>query len=234
MVRILKFILAPVLMFQGKQVKKNTPRLPEARGDRKGIQGNGEKQIRLLILGDSAAAGVGIDHQSAALSGQILACFGQAYRIEWELIAKTGTTTAMTLAYLKTVPPTVFDVVVTSLGVNDVKNGVAKNQWMTQQKNLIFLLREKFKIQRILIAAVPPMEVFPAFPWPLKWYLGVYAKHLNTAIRDWLKEQKDCEFLAFNLPLDTALMAEDKFHPGPLLHTIWGKEISRRIKLYFD
>ena len=64
MLWFLKLILAPVLIYQGKQVSKDTPRLPEAPGLRKGIHGNGEKQIRLLILGDSAAAGVGVDEQT--------------------------------------------------------------------------------------------------------------------------------------------------------------------------
>jgi lysophospholipase L1-like esterase len=129
---ILRLILAPVLIIQGKQVKKKTPRLPEAQGKRQGIQGNGKKQIRLLILGDSAAAGIGIDRQSSALSGQILTCFGQEYRIEWKLVAKTGTTTAMTLNHLRTLPSAVFDVVVISLGVNDVKAGVEKGPWIAQ------------------------------------------------------------------------------------------------------
>ncbi len=80
-----KFILAPILIFQGKSVRKNTLRLPEASGQRKGIQGSGETNIRILIIGDSASAGVGIDRQANALSGQILICFGQGYKIEWEL-----------------------------------------------------------------------------------------------------------------------------------------------------
>jgi lysophospholipase L1-like esterase len=77
---------------------------------------------------------------------------------------------------------------------------------------------------------VPPMELFPAFPWPLKWYLGLCSKHLNKALRDLIKEKTDCELVDFNLPMDSTLMAEDGFHPGPGLHTIWGKEIAQRIK----
>ena len=233
MFTILKFILAPVLIFQGKQVRKQTPRLSEASGPRKGIQGDGEKRIRLLILGDSAAAGVGIEHQASALSGQILTCFGREYRIEWELIAKTGTTTAMTLDHLTTIPPAVFDVAITSLGVNDVKAGVAKDKWIIQQQKLVSLLQNKFNIQRVLISAIPPMGLLPALPWPLNWYLGLYSTYLNSALKDWLKEQKNCELLEFNLSMDTTFMAEDKFHPGPMLHTIWGEEIARRIKLFF-
>ena len=63
--------LLPVLVFQGVKVRKNTPRLLEASGDREGIIGQGQP-LSLLILGDSAAAGVGVESQSEALSGAIL------------------------------------------------------------------------------------------------------------------------------------------------------------------
>ena len=50
--------LLPVLFVQGTKVRKNTPRLLEASGDREGTVGKG-RPLSLLILGDSAAAGVG-------------------------------------------------------------------------------------------------------------------------------------------------------------------------------
>jgi len=233
MLWFLKVILAPVLIYQGKQVRKNTPRLPEAAGPRKGIQGNGAKQIRLLILGDSAAAGVGVDDQADALSGQVLACFGKEFRVEWELIAKTGATTADTMTHMQALPSAVFDVAVTSLGVNDVKVGVTKDQWMDRQKKLVCLLREKFKIKKLLISAVPPMEMFPALPWPLGFYLGLCSSQMNRSMGAWLKTQADCEFLKFNLPFDEKLMAEDGFHPGPKLHTLWGRQIFEQINRHF-
>jgi lysophospholipase L1-like esterase len=226
---LLKLFLAPVLIYQGKQVKRQTPRLPEARGQRRGTKGAGKKRIRLLILGDSAAAGVGVDHQSQAISGQVLACFGPEYTVDWELIARTGATTAGTLAYMESLPPAVFDVVVTSLGVNDVKAGVAAEKWVAQQKQLIERMREKFRVHHFIISAVPPMALFPALPWPLNRYLGLCAAQLNQIVKEWIKTQPDCEFMEFDLPMDPSLMAEDGFHPGPALHTIWGKEIFNRI-----
>ena len=54
--------LLPVLFVQGTKVRKNTPRLLEASGERQGIVGKG-KPLSLLILGDSAAAGVGVENQ---------------------------------------------------------------------------------------------------------------------------------------------------------------------------
>lgn len=232
--RLLKYILAPLLILQAKQVRKNTLRLPEARGPRKGIQGRGEREVRLLILGDSAAAGVGVDDQAHALSGQILACFGDKFRVEWELIAKTGATTADTVNHLESLPQKTFDIAITSLGVNDVKSGVTKDQWMAQQKQLIFLLRKKFQVKRLIISAVPPMELFPALPWPLGAYLGICSRQLNRSMRVWISTQADCEFLEFNLPLDKSLMADDGFHPGPRLHAIWAREIFQHIHRHLN
>jgi lysophospholipase L1-like esterase len=231
--RLLKLMLAPVLIYQGKQVRKNTPRLPEAPGPRRGIQGNGKKQIHLLILGDSAAAGVGVADQASALSGQTLACFGKMFRVEWELIAKTGATTADTLTHMESLPPTVFDVAVTSLGVNDVKTGVTTEQWMNQQKKLVCLLRKNFQVKQLLISAVPPMELFPALPWPLGFYLGLCSGQMNRSMQVWIGTQADCEFLKFDLPFDKNLMAEDGFHPGPKLHSLWGRQIFERISRHF-
>lgn len=44
------FFLLPVLFIQGHKVRKNTPRLAEAKGEREGRAGQG-KSLSLLILG---------------------------------------------------------------------------------------------------------------------------------------------------------------------------------------
>ncbi|HAV4686419.1 TPA: SGNH/GDSL hydrolase family protein, partial [Acinetobacter baumannii] len=44
-------LLLPVLFVQGSKVRKNTPRLAEAKGEREGSIGQG-KPLSLLILGD--------------------------------------------------------------------------------------------------------------------------------------------------------------------------------------
>ncbi|NIP82235.1 MAG: SGNH/GDSL hydrolase family protein, partial [Gemmatimonadetes bacterium] len=50
--------LAPILVAQGLFVRWRTTRLPEPPGDREGVTGAGPP-LRLLVAGDSAAAGVG-------------------------------------------------------------------------------------------------------------------------------------------------------------------------------
>ncbi|KAB0649370.1 SGNH/GDSL hydrolase family protein, partial [Burkholderia diffusa] len=51
--------LGPLLLMQGRRVRRVTPRLAEAAGPRDGTAGDGPP-LRVLVLGDSAAAGVGV------------------------------------------------------------------------------------------------------------------------------------------------------------------------------
>ena len=221
---LIRVALGPVLLWQGKAVRKKTPRLPEAAGPRKGIRGKGPVCIRLLILGDSAAAGVGVDHLENSLTGRLLDCFGPEYKISWELMARSGMTTAGMVEELNTGPVKLFDLAVTSLGVNDVKAGVRPEDWLVRQKELIELLREKYGIRLTVVSAVPPMDKFPALPWPLGWYLGRQALKMNDLISGWIPRGQGIQFLSFDLPLDPALMADDGFHPGPAIHTIWANQ----------
>lgn len=102
--------LIPALLVQGYQVKKNTPRLAEALGERNGLVGNG-LQISILILGDSAAAGVGVQFQEDALSGTLLQELRDHFQIRWSLIAKTGNCTSDVIRTIQAINDDQFDIV---------------------------------------------------------------------------------------------------------------------------
>src|SRR5689334_20066239 len=69
--RTASIALVPLLALQGRRVRRVTPRLPEPPGPRAGLAGDGPP-LRLLILGDSSAAGVGAPSQDEALSGRLV------------------------------------------------------------------------------------------------------------------------------------------------------------------
>jgi|GEM_PF-3316431 len=48
-------LLFPVLLYQGKQARRNTPRLPEAGGSPSGQYGKGTPGKRILVIGESMA-----------------------------------------------------------------------------------------------------------------------------------------------------------------------------------
>ena len=156
---ILALPLFPLLALQASHVRRTTPRLPEPDGFREGRRGE-VTPLRLLILGDSAAAGVGASHQDEALLGCLVRELADLPALDWRLIARTGDTTADTLRTLRALPDLRCDVVVTSLGVNDVTKLRGARAFVALQQQLIEHLRTRCGARRILISGLPPMHAF--------------------------------------------------------------------------
>ena len=158
---IAAFSIGPLMFAQGMLVRKYAAELPEATGPRAGVVGEG-KPLRVLVLGDSSAAGVGVDTQDEAIAGQLAAQLADHFQVTWELLAKTGATTkSHTQALIEQVEGK-FDAAMICLGVNDVTHGVNLKVWLKQQTKLLDILEEKFGVQQIYVSGVPPVKVFPA------------------------------------------------------------------------
>ncbi|WP_299020093.1 SGNH/GDSL hydrolase family protein [uncultured Photobacterium sp.] len=222
-------LMAPVFVVQGQYVRRNTPKLEEAWGPRSGSIGQG-KPLRLLLIGDSAAAGVGVEHQSQALSGHLVNELADSFQLEWNLVAESGMTTKAMSQQLVYQPRLPYDIVIASLGVNDVTQPISSMKWIEQQKVLVNQLRQRFSCQQIILTKIPPMEKFPALPHPLGWYLGNKAKSFNRQLAQWVIKEKDCDLIDINHQLGAHHMATDGFHPGPAIYQYWGEAIAQVIK----
>lgn len=225
--------LAPLWIPQALYVRSITPRLPEPQGERFGTHGSGPA-IRLLILGDSAAAGVGVATQSQALSGQLVSALGSDFQVSWKLIAKTGHKAKDVLTTLETLVPEPYDFVVTSIGVNDVTHGTGTRKWTDQQTQIVERLQSRFQSRCIILSGVPPMHLFPALPQPLRWYLGARARRLNRALSNIADGCKQCVFVSIDFPLEAAYMAADGFHPGAPAYALWAGHIAGIIRSRID
>ena len=222
-------VLGPVLLAQGRHVRRTVRLLPEPEGLREGDSGSGPL-LRLLIAGDSAAAGVGAPTQDDALSGHLVSSLAGCLRVQWKLFAYTGATTADLIRHLQQAPAAEFDVVVTSLGVNDVTGRRSLDDWRRQQGQLVALLREKFAARQILLSGLPPMHRFPALPQPLRWYVGSRVRDFDRALLRFAEGRAGCEFVELDYAMmDLAAMAADGFHPGPAVYRRWAQELARRI-----
>lgn len=221
--------LAPILLAQGRHVRRTVPELPEPDGLRTGVAGSGPL-LRLLVVGDSAAAGVGAPTQDEALSGQIAVSLAPTFCLHWTLLAFTGATTADMLDRLRREPAARYDVVVTSLGVNDVNGRRSLATWRRQQEELVELLAVRFGARLILLSGLPPMHRFPALPQPLRWYIGSRARDFDRVLAEVAANRSGCEFLALGHEMmDVSSMASDGFHPGPPIYALWAREAARRI-----
>lgn len=226
--RLTKYALAPVLMAQGLALRRRALRLPEPEGPRAGETGCGAP-LRLLIAGDSSAAGVGVADQAEALSGKLVAALAPHARVTWRLEAQTGRTTAATLAHLRRLPAERFDVVVTALGVNDVTAGLPRRLWLARQAALLRLLRERFGAARVYVSGLPPMGEFPLLPPLLARIMGAEARRFDAGLAELCAATTGARHLPFDLPFDAALMAEDGFHPGAAVYAEWAAALARAI-----
>lgn len=223
--------LFPALLIQGNRVKKNTIRLSEAEGARDGITGQGQT-LTLLILGDSAAAGVGVAHQNDALLGAVVSALQHQYQVHWRLEAQSGDTTSQVIQKTQKMVNQKYDVVVTSVGVNDVTRLMSARTWIKQQQQFYQLIQAKFQPELIIATGVPPMHLFPALPNPLCWLFGQYAKQMNLQLEKMVSKQKDMQWIEYDIQKYQSMnleMAKDGFHPSKEIYQIWGKEVADRI-----
>jgi lysophospholipase L1-like esterase len=223
-----RFSLGPVFALQGLYVRRVTPRLPEAPGPRAGTLGTGS-ELRLLVLGDSSAAGVGAPSQDEALCGCLTNELAQSFRVSWALVARTGATTAGTTRHLMGLPAASFDVAVVSVGGNDVTRQRPLLRWLEDVDELATLLRTRFEVRHLLFSGMPPMHAFPALPHPLRWYLGVRARRFDQALAEWVSSQPQCEHIPLTLA-DLQQLASDGMHPGPLAYREWSLVLAQHIR----
>ena len=223
-----RVLLAPVIGVQAVLVHRRAILLPEPEGARTGLTGTGAP-LRVLIVGDSSAAGVGAATQNSGLAGQLARALAPHFTVDWRLEAATGATTAATLARMTALEPDRFDIAVQALGVNDVTRAVTRARWIRQQQALHDLLRDRFGVRHIFASGLPPMGLFPLLPQPLRWVLGAQAKRLDLALASLARANPQLCHIPFDLPQEARFFARDGYHPGPEAYTLWAGNLARHI-----
>jgi lysophospholipase L1-like esterase len=225
-----KLVLSPLLVVQALRLRTRLPRLPEAEGERHGVEGDGPL-LRLLIAGDSSAAGVGVVHQKDALAGQLTRRLAQACgaRVEWRLVAQSGLTTAQTLHRLQRESLPHFDLAVVLSGVNDVIDQVPSHHAVSARDSLANWLRNALGVHHVVFAPLPPVHEFPSLPQPLRWIAGSDARRHDRALERWAASRADVSRVVIDLSLNRGVMAADGFHPGEPVYRQCANTIARHI-----
>jgi lysophospholipase L1-like esterase len=226
-----KLALSPLLVAQALRTRARMPRLPEAEGPRAGECGTGPLRLRLLIAGDSSAAGVGVVWQQHALAGPLAGHLARAAgaRVQWHLLARAGLNTAQTLALLQSQALPGNDVAVVVTGVNDVIDQVPSRRAVAAREALANWLRNAQGVQHVVFAPLPPVHHFPGLPQPLRWVAGSDAQRHNAALRRWAATRADVSCVAMALSIERSGMAGDGFHPGEPVYRSCAETIARHI-----
>lgn len=231
LLQLVHFCLSPLYFIalpQGLWLKRNAIRMPEASGPRNmslGEQQEGE--INVLYLGESPAAGVGIEKIEDAVSAQVAYKLAERQKVELQLVAQNGIKIKELLLKLQQTKTSQPDISIITMGVNDCTNLTSSKGWQTSLDEIIKELQRRGS-KHIFFTAVPPLQQFPLLPAPLNWIMGYRAYLLNHLL------EKSClnnnaQFLAFSATLEPEMICSDGYHPNEKGAELWANSISQQI-----
>ena len=215
-----KLALGPLLYAQARKLKQTALELPEPHGPREGVVGRGSLVLRLLVAGDSSAAGVGARTQDEALAMPLAQQLAKRLdgRVRWQLVAETGLTSEGVLHKLMHGHVHEADVAVLVCGVNDITNEQGLPFALRKRQHIVDWLRVHAGVRHVLFPALPAMELFPAIPQPLAFYAGQAARRNNRAQARWAAPQSAVTHVPMDGVTHRSLFCQDGFHPAPPLY----------------
>ncbi len=179
---IISWLCFPAYVVQGVYVRQNSMRLSPAAGPRSGKEGDGEAGIRLLTIGDSSAAAVGIDHTSGAVGPQLArklhASTGEtvAWHISGHNSAVAGEIRDVVVPNLE---PVQYTHIVIMIGMNDMKNWHGVGRWKKEFGTLLYALRTRFPEAKLYWNQAIDLSQAPALPQPLAWIMNLRKDLIN-------------------------------------------------------
>jgi lysophospholipase L1-like esterase len=127
-------------------------------------------------------------------------------------------------------PELVPDLVVVTVGINDLIRRRPLRRWAADVTELVGAVRERYPDASVLVAGMPPVHRFPAFPQPLRYVLGARARTMDRIMREAARAGG-----AVHAPMDEAmardrgLFASDGFHPSPAGYRAWARDLAHAV-----
>ena len=227
-----KMAYAPVLIAQAIATRRRALKLPEAAGPRHGSVGEATQgRLRLLIAGDSSAAGVGVEHQEQAVVGHLVRTVHRRLgrSVAWSLRARSGLATRGLLELLQLDPPAPSDVAIVITGVNDVVGRVSAARAVAHRAALVDWLIGSGLARHVVFAPLPPIHRFPLLPEPLRRVMGDDAVRHDQALARYAATRPDVSHAEVALDLHAGVMASDGFHPGGPVYRVCGEQLGEHV-----
>jgi lysophospholipase L1-like esterase len=226
------WLLLPVSALQGLRLRRTAPRLPEASGDRSGFCGHG-REFRLLAVGDSIIAGVGLATSLDALPVQLARSIADRRQrcVHWRLLAKNGAAIDDVRRMVKqSEDGFTADLILISVGVNDVTGLTSLARWRERCENLLHELRALWPAALVIWAGLPPMERFPLPPQPLRLSLGIRARSLDRIIATLVSKHANVLHIPTRIDPQGRGFCADGFHPNAESCEIWASELALKLE----
>lgn len=178
--------------------------------------GTTNQPLKLLGLGDSVIAGVGLASTeltvTARLADRLNQYLGRA--IDWRILGEDGAKISDTQRLLAATESGSFDWIVVSVGVNDVTGLTSLVRWQQGLLGLISEIRSRSSHATVVFLQLPPMGRFEMIPQPLRAVLGIRAAMLRQVLTWIVEAHRGVWMIDPSRLFDPAYMAEDGYHPN--------------------
>ena len=229
--RALFWLLLPMAIPQALRVRRTAPRFAAASGPLVGRVGEGSS-LRLLAIGDSIVAGVGARITEAALAGATASALSRLLprSVSWQAQGKIGAGIAeMREHLLPALDDTQFDVVLVSIGVNDVTGLMRSGRWARALGAFLKEVRDKYPHAVVALAGIPPLQGFPLLPFPLRWIFGLRGRTFDHLARTAVDVRAGMLFLPLEFDPTPEKFAADGFHPSQESYAVIGSAFAERL-----
>ena len=212
---------APVLIAQGRRLRRDTPRLPDAAHPWQGTL-DGPEPLRLLVLGDSTAAGVGAGTQDEALPGNLArglaAHTGRG--VHWQAMGRNGATARdLVTDYLDTAVAQRWDVVFLTIGANDALGLRPRAAFGRDIRSILTALTAVSPV--VLVSSLPAFFRFELLPNPLRFNLYLHSRSLEDAARGVAATFDTVHMSPPPPPYTEGFFSTDLFHPSAIGYRDW-------------
>ena len=179
---ILSWLCFPYYVALGIHVRRKALRLSPASGPRSGQYGQGKPATRILALGDSSAAAVGIEQTVGAIGPQIARKLNEktGNPVSWHISGHNSAIASEIRDHVvPNLPEADYTHILVMIGTNDMKNWHTVGRWKKGFGTLLYAVRTTYPEAKIFWHQAIDMRHVPALPLSLGKILNLRVLLLN-------------------------------------------------------
>lgn len=225
-------LLLPLVAAQGLWVRHRVEVLPEASGPTTGTTpGTPGTALRLLVVGESTAAGCGAPTHAEAFTGAFARALAERHDrpVTWTAHGRHGATIRRVRHRMLPGLDAGADVAVLLIGVNDVLSRSPAQRWRGDLAAVLDALCAR--AERVVVPGIPPFEAFPSLPRALRGYLAERGRVLDDIAGELCAARPRAWWIGSRelVPAEAEFFARDGFHPSTAGYRRWAQAVSERL-----
>jgi len=216
------FLLAPIVLVQGRGLSRRVPRMAPATPRSGGS--HSPEASQLLVLGDSTAVGTGVEQMADAMVGQLARRLPES--VAWRAVGENGATSSeVRERHLPEAVADPADVAVVLVGWNDALHLRSAGAYAGDLGALMAALGSRNPRARLVVVGPPVFGDFAVLPQPLRFALGAHARGLARAAARVAREHGALFVPGF----DGRSVASDGFHPDATGYAALAERVASRL-----